>query len=169
VRLRRRRLTSRSAPSKSGRAALDLLALAVDAVGDTAEQLFDGVGAGAGVQAVERGLAVEGAVGSLQPTGDFLLAAQNIFGHGEDAGHADGAVGLFGGEAGGAAAEGAGRDAEHAGDLGARQPEVGGERGEGVGGQALAGELDELAGGADAALQDGLPTQDFGDGVCGHR
>jgi len=113
--------------------------LAVDAVGDALEDLFDGADAEVGIEEVEGAAAGEGAVGVVHPAGGLLAGAKDFPGESNNAGHAEGAVGLLVGKArvcGKAAAEGARGNGEALGDLGAMERKGAGQQVDGRGGQA---------------------------------
>ena len=74
--------------------------LAVDSVSDTAENVAYRFDAGVSVKEIKGAVTFQGAVWGLQPVGCFLLIADHLGGKRDDAGEADGTVGLLRGECG---------------------------------------------------------------------
>src|SRR5580704_14872083 len=140
-------------------------ASAIEAIGDAAEDGFDGFHACIGVEKLEWGAALKGAIWSLQPAGGFGSIAQGIVCQCKDAGKTNHTIGLFGGEAGvggNAAAEGSPGDADYFGDGAAVHGEFGGYGGKDAGGQAFTDERHQLSWGADFLLEHFLAAKDFG-------
>ncbi len=92
--------------------------LAIDPVRDAAENVAYRFNAGIGVEEIKGAVTFQGAVWRLQPVGGFLLIADHLGGERDDAGEADGTVGLLRGESGvalKASTEGAPGDVEQFG------------------------------------------------------
>jgi hypothetical protein len=123
-------------------------ALAIDAVGDAAEDVFDLAYAGVGVKLVERAATAESAIGSLEPSSGFVSAAEGLSGIGVDLGEADSAIGLSRGEArllGSATGEGARGNADLFGDLSLAQVEPLGQKEERLDRETFADKVGECA------------------------
>src|ERR1700721_2143268 len=67
---------------------------AINAISDAAENVFDLAYAGIGIELVERAATAQRAIGSLEPRGGFVSAAQRLSSIGVDLGKANGAIGL---------------------------------------------------------------------------